>query len=105
MFGGTDMTCKPPAGSGRFEKLVARTRRDTPKPPAVVRKVDSVEQFGRRFVPAADVENFTESDRLIAIMAPAIARSAMMALGIAPGAPSEPADGDGPLEESAAGRE
>jgi|SRR5688572_24395518 len=104
MFGGTDMTCKPPAGSGRFEKLVARTRRDTPKPPAVVRKVDSVEQFGRRFVPAADVEILTESDRLIAIMAPAIAREAM-ALAIAPGAPSDPPDGSGPSEESAAGRE
>jgi hypothetical protein len=94
MFGGTDMTCKPPAGSGRFEKLVARTRRDTPRPPAVVRKVDSVEQFGRRSVPAAGVEILTESDRLIAIMAPAIARSAMMALGIAPGAQLEPADRD-----------
>ena len=70
----------------------------------MVRKVDSVEQFGRRFVPAADVENFTESDRLIAIMAPAIARSAMMALGT-PGAPSEPAWTGTPSEESAAGSE
>ena len=98
------MNCKPPAGSGRFEKLVARTRRDMPKPPAVVRKVDSVEQFGRRSVPAAGVEILTESDRLIAIMAPAIAREAM-GFRLAPGAPSEPADGDEPSEMEAAGQE
>lgn len=98
------MSCKPPAVSGRFEKLVARTRRDTPRPPAVVRRVDSVEQFGRRSVPAADVEILTESDRLIAIMAPTIARKAM-ALGIAPGAPPEPPDGGRAVEAETAGRE
>ena len=96
------MTCKAPAGSGRFEKLVARTRRDTPKPPAVVRRVDTVEEFGRRSVPAAAVEILTESDRLIAIMAPTIAA---MALRIAPGARSEPPDGGVPSEVSAAGSE
>ena len=57
-------------GKGRLDHLVARTRRDTPKPPATVSTVVPVEAFGRRRMPVRKVEILSQEDRFLAIMAP-----------------------------------
>ena len=62
-------------GKGRLEHLVARTRRDTPRPPATASTVVPVEAFGRRRMPARKVQILSQEDRFLAIMAPQTERS------------------------------